>query len=112
MSQNDGYSPLIYVNNLFNYLTAFCQSKNITDYSTRFKQITSNVTVGEMRGKIAIVIRPGDDDRWRYQYDEAGILIHMKRYLIQFQQLIQPIRLLLLQKLRTGFLQVNGGIMY
>ena len=72
MSQNDGYSPLIYVNNLFNYLTAFCQSKNITDYSTRFKQITSNVTVGEMRGKIAIVIRPGDDDRWRYQYDEAG----------------------------------------
>lgn len=72
MSQNDGYSPLIYVNNLFNYLTAFCQSKNITDYSTRFKQITSNVTVGEMRGKIAIIIRPGDDDRWRYQYDEAS----------------------------------------
>ena len=72
MSSNDGYSPLIYVNNLFNYLTAFCQSKNITDYSTRFKQITSNVTVGEMRGKIAIVIRPGDDDRWRYQYGEAS----------------------------------------
>lgn len=72
MSQKDGYSPLIYVNNLFNYLTAFCQSKNITDYSTRFKQITSNVTVGEMRGKIAIVIRPGDDDRWRYQYGEAS----------------------------------------
>ena len=72
MSSSDGYSPLIYVNNLFNYLTAFCQSKNITDYSTRFKQITSNVTVGEMRGKIAIVIRPGDDDRWRYQYGEAS----------------------------------------
>lgn len=70
MSQDDGYSPLIYVSNLFNYLTEFCAAKGITDYSTRFKQITSDVTVGDLRGKIAIVIRPGDDERWRWQYND------------------------------------------
>ena len=70
MSQSDGYSPLIYVSNLFNYLTTFCSEKNITDYSTRFKQITSDVTVGDLRGKIAIVIRPGNDERWRSQYGD------------------------------------------
>ena len=70
MSQNDGYSPLIYVSNLFNYLTQFCQAKGITDYSTRFRQITSDVTVGDLRGKIAIVIRPGNDERWRWQYGD------------------------------------------
>ena len=70
MSQNDGYSPLIYVSNLFNYLTEFCAAKGITDYSARFKQITSDVTVGDLRGKIAIVIRPGDDERWRWQYND------------------------------------------
>ena len=70
MSQSDGYSPLIYVSNLFNYLTTFCSENNITDYSTRFKQITSDVTVGDLRGKIAIVIRPGNDERWRSQYGD------------------------------------------
>lgn len=70
MSQSDGYSPLIYVSNLFNYLTQFCQAKGITDYSTRFRQITSDVTVGDLRGKVAIVIRPGDDERWRRQYGD------------------------------------------
>lgn len=70
MSQDDGYSPLIYVSNLFNYLTEFCAANGITDYSTRFKQITSDVTVGDLRGKIAIVIRPGDDERWRWQYND------------------------------------------
>lgn len=67
MSIDDGYNPYVYVANLFNSLTSFCQRHNITNPSDRFTQIGANTTVGDIKGKIAIIIRPGDDERWLYE---------------------------------------------
>lgn len=64
-SCNDGYNPYHYVANLFNSLDAFCTRYTI-DKST-FVQIRSSTTVEDIKGKIAVVIRPGDDERWMYQ---------------------------------------------
>ena len=62
---NDGYNPYHYVANLFNSLNSFC-TRNTVDRST-FVQITSTTTTKDLKGKIAVVIRPGDDERWMYQ---------------------------------------------
>ena len=59
---DDGYNPRCYVANLFNSLTKFC-TDNKVDPST-FVQLTSNSTVGDVMGKICVIIRPGDDERW------------------------------------------------
>ena len=64
-SSSDGYNPYHYVANLFNSLNTFCTDHAI-DKST-FVQITSSTTVEDIKGKIAVVIRPGDDERWMYQ---------------------------------------------
>ena len=61
----DGYNPRCYVANLFNSLSKFC-----TDYSvapSTFVQLTSNSTVGDVMGKICVIIRPGNDERWAYE---------------------------------------------
>ena len=65
----DGYDPQRYVYNLLNYLRDYTTPGN--DYSNTFGitkddfvQINSTSTVEDIRGKIAIIIRPGDDDRW------------------------------------------------
>lgn len=66
---NDGYNPYVFVSNLFNYLEEYCgaggNSHGIT--KANFEQITDATTVGDLRGKIAIIIRPGDDERWLYE---------------------------------------------
>lgn len=64
-STQDGYNPYHYVANLFNSLNSFC-TRNTIDPST-FVQITSSTTTKDLKGKIAVVIRPGDDERWMYE---------------------------------------------
>ena len=68
MAKETGYNPYAYVSNLFNYLTKCTTSDN--DYyieglsANDFVQLTTSTTVGEIQGKIVIVVRPGDDERW------------------------------------------------
>ena len=64
-SCSDGYNPYHYVCNLFNSLESFCKRHSI-ERST-FVQITSSTTTADIKGKIAVVIRPGDDERWLYE---------------------------------------------
>lgn len=61
----DGYNPRCYVANLFNSLSKFCSDYGV-DPST-FVQLTSNSTVGDVMGKICVIIRPGTDERWAYE---------------------------------------------
>ena len=56
------YSPQAYISDLEAYLTAFCTANNITNKGDKFAKLGTNSCVGDLRGKIAIVIRPGDDD--------------------------------------------------
>ncbi len=75
MASGDGFNPCTYVSNLFSYLDAYIDSTSIT--TDDFVQINSSSTVGDLRGKIAIVIRPGDDQRWLYentQFNKGGFL--------------------------------------
>lgn len=67
---SDGYNPYVFVSNLFNYLTAYCASNNNGITTENFEQISDATTVGDLRGKIAIIIRPGDDERWLYETSE------------------------------------------
>ena len=64
---SDGYNPYVFVSNLFNYLSAYCNSNSHGITTANFEQITDATTVGDLRGKIAIIIRPGDDERWLYE---------------------------------------------
>lgn len=57
-----GYSPQAYISDLEAYLTAFCTANSITNKGDKFVKLGTNSCVGDLRGKIAIVIRPGDDD--------------------------------------------------
>ena len=76
---NDGYNPYVFVSNLFTYLTQYCaeggNSHGVT--TANFEQINDATTVGDLKGKIAIIIRPGDDERWLYEtqeYDEGNFI--------------------------------------
>lgn len=60
---NDGYNPDRYVKQLINYLDSFVTKKTYGYTKSDFVQIKSGTTVEDLQGKIAIVIRPGDDDR-------------------------------------------------
>ena len=64
---SDGYNPYVFVSNLFNYLSAYCNSNSHGITAANFEQITDATTVGDLRGKIAIIIRPGDNERWLYE---------------------------------------------
>ena len=57
-----GYSPQAYISDLEAYLTAFCDTNSITNYGDKFAKLGTNSCVGDLRGKIAIVIRPGDEE--------------------------------------------------
>ena len=74
MAKNDGYNPYAYVSNLFNYLDETNSSLGLT--SDDFAQLGPNTTVGDIQGKIVIVVRPGDDERWGYEKatKKGGIL--------------------------------------
>lgn len=67
---NDGYNPYVFVSNLFNYLTDYCETNTRGITTANFEQIDESTTVGDLRGKIAIIIRPGDDERWLYETSE------------------------------------------
>ena len=58
-----GYNPQNYLNCLAKYLSDFCEERGIS--ATRdqyFTKLESNSCVGDIRGKIAIIVRPGDDE--------------------------------------------------
>lgn len=72
MAKNDGYNPYAYVSNLFNYLQGYVNKSGGYTYNNTltmndFVQITDTSTVAGLRGKIAIIVRPGDDERWGYE---------------------------------------------
>ncbi|MBO5676322.1 MAG: hypothetical protein J6S07_08390 [Bacteroidaceae bacterium] len=57
------YNPQSYLNCLAKYLSDFCDERGIS--ATRdqyFTKLESNSCVGDIRGKIAIIVRPGDDE--------------------------------------------------
>lgn len=56
------YNPQAYISDLEAYLTAFCTANNITNKGDKFAKLGTSSCVGDLRGKIAIVIRPGDDE--------------------------------------------------
>ena len=61
-SKNDGYNPYHYVANLMNYFAGLSETVR-----NKIVQITTNTTVGDLRGGIAVIVRPGDDLRWAYE---------------------------------------------
>ena len=67
-ASNDGYNPNDYVSQLINYLDAYLKTDHATTRGltqSNFIQIKTGTTAGELKGNIAIVIRPGDDDRYQ-----------------------------------------------
>lgn len=67
-ASDDGYNPNDYVSQLINYLNAYldtdhAKTRELTQ--SNFIQIKTGTTAGELKGNIAIVIRPGDDDRYQ-----------------------------------------------
>jgi hypothetical protein len=64
MAKNDGYCPYTYVSNLINYLDWYCDNNTLGITKDTFRLISGATTVGDLRGKIAIIVRPGDDERW------------------------------------------------
>ena len=70
MSVDDGYCPYSYVANLVNYLDWYCNTfEDRYVNSDDFRVIDSQTTVGDLRGKISIIVRPGDDERWLGETD-------------------------------------------
>ncbi len=66
-ASDDGYNPNDYVSQLINYLDAYLKTAHATTRGltqSNFIQIKTGTTAGELKGNIAIVIRPGDDDRY------------------------------------------------
>ena len=68
MGVSDGYNPYAYVSNLFNYLDECIATNSSLGLSyDDFALLGPETTVGDIRGKIVIVVRPGDDERWGYE---------------------------------------------
>lgn len=63
------YSPQTYLDCLETFLNKFCSDNGINDDSRDqyFTKLESNSCVGDISGKIAIIVRPGDDE---YLYNE------------------------------------------
>ena len=65
---NDGYSPERYVKNLADFLT-YASTHGVTDDEgntfmvpeSKYVLLTANSTAKDLKGKIAIIVRPGDD---------------------------------------------------
>ena len=93
---NDGYNPYVFVSNLFNYLTKYCaeggNSHGVT--TANFEQINNATTVGDLKGKIAIIIRPGDDERWLYETQEynAGTTVPVLGYIGGYKNQTNPFK--------------------
>lgn len=73
---DDGYNPARYVKQLLYSLESLTGTSNQTyngielkiDANT-FVQLTSNSTVKDVMGKICVIIRPGNDERWATETD-------------------------------------------
>ena len=63
MPCDDGFKPDRYVRQLINYLNTFVGNNAYNITKDDFVQLNSGTTVKELQGKIAIIIRPGDDSR-------------------------------------------------
>ena len=61
-SKDDGYNPYHYVANLMNYFAGLSETVR-----NKIVQITPNTTAADLRGGIAVIVRPGDDLRWAYE---------------------------------------------
>ena len=59
---SDGYDPNGYVKQLLNYFDDLVENKIVS--MDDFVQLHANSTVEDIRGKICVIIRPGDDDRF------------------------------------------------
>lgn len=62
-ASNDGYSPKRYIKQLLNYLDGFVSNNTYGFTKDNFVKITNQTTVGDLKGNIGIIIRPGDDSR-------------------------------------------------
>lgn len=63
MPCNDGFKPDRYVRQLINYLNTFVGNNTYEITKDDFVQLNSSSTAKDLQGKIAIIIRPGDDSR-------------------------------------------------
>ncbi len=70
MPSEDGCNPYTYVSNLFNYLTEYVGNNDYGITMGDFVQIKTSTTADDISGKIAIIIRPGEDQRWLYETTE------------------------------------------
>lgn len=63
MPSNDGFRPERYVKQLINYLNSFVTNNTLGYTKDDFVILNNSTIVEDMQGKIAIIIRPGDDSR-------------------------------------------------
>ena len=63
MPTNDGCRPERYVKQLINYLNSFVTNNTLGYTKDDFVILNNSTIVEDMQGKIAIIIRPGDDSR-------------------------------------------------
>ena len=64
-AKDDGYNPYNYTANLMNYFAGLSE-----DVRNKMVQITTNTIAADLRGGIAVVVRPGNDLRWAYETNE------------------------------------------
>lgn len=72
MAVDDGYNPQRYVTHVLRYFEEYLGSGNNPGFKKEdFVQLTSSTTVEQLKGKIAIIFRPGDDCRMESQVNNA-----------------------------------------
>ena len=69
----DGYDPNGYVQQLLNYFDDLVENKTVE--KNDFVQLHASSTVEDIRGKICVIIRPGDDDRYQTNAYTSGIAL-------------------------------------
>lgn len=62
-----GYNPYYFLYNLMNSMKTFCQRHGYKDVDDIFVQLNSTMTVKDLYGKIALIVRPCSDERWAYE---------------------------------------------
>ena len=67
---SDGYDPNGYVKQLLNYFDDLVENETVKPDD--FVQLHASSTVEDIRGKICVIIRPGDDDRFEEDPEEDG----------------------------------------
>lgn len=72
MAVDDGYNPQRYVTHVLRYFEEYLASEDNPGFTkTDFVQLTSSTTVEKLKGKIAVIFRPGDDCRMESQVNNA-----------------------------------------